>query len=212
MAEIFTKVLNSADLNEMKQINLTILKTELRDLIEAISEQLDALINLDGKIPQIEYDIIMENIRRMYESLQVFYRLNDTAEKKIFHSRKTVNEKVDPSKEAENPLESTLFTVEDLSFSKKLQEARERSMGTGSKDKTPGDLKSLININEKFLFINELFDGNLRDYSQAIDRLNIQEDKREAFAILEEMFKKNLWDAQSMAFKKLTEIIEKRFA
>ena len=34
------------------------------------------------------------------------------------------------------------------------------------------DLKAAIGINEKFLFINQLFDGNLQDYSEAIMKLN----------------------------------------
>jgi hypothetical protein len=85
-------------------------------------------------------------------------------------------------------------------------------MGAGSRENIPEDIKSLIHINEKFLFINELFGGNLRDYAQAIERLNSLKEKRTTLALLDEMFVSNLWDAQSAAFKKLREIIEKRFA
>ena len=38
------------------------------------------------------------------------------------------------------------------------------------------DLKAAIGINEKFLFINQLFDGNLHDYSEAIEKLNAMHD------------------------------------
>ena len=202
----------------MNHIDLSILKAELRDCLESINEQMDALIKLDGKIPRIEFDIILENIRKMYETLQLLYRLNDPVEKKMSGTQISRTEHADPPGKTDNhappgtPEAPTLFTVEDLSFTQKLQEAREKSLGSGSNDKIKGDIKSLISINEKFLFINELFDGNLRDYSQAIDRLNGLKEKKEVHEFLEELLKKNFWDSQSQAFIKLCEIIEKRFA
>ena len=42
------------------------------------------------------------------------------------------------------------------------------------------DLKDAIGINEKFLFINELFDGNLQDYSEALNKLNAFENLQSA--------------------------------
>ena len=236
MAEIFTKVIKFNRLDAMKQINLAILKSELHDLLESINEQTETLIYYEGKIPRIEFDIIMDNMRKMYDGLQLLYRLNNPAEIKFFsdqenkentpakmqqeqsaqalssNKQQLENDPLLPPKKSDNSTAASLFVVEDLSLTQKLQEAREKSMGTGFREKLPRDLKSLININEKFLFINELFGGNLRDYAQMIDRFNGLKEKKEAFSLLEELLKKHYWDTQSAAFKKFREVIERRFA
>jgi len=74
-----------------------------------------------------------------------------------------------------------------------------------------GDLKTVITINEKFLFINELFDGNLRDYNESVETLAKCPDKNTAVGFLDQMRRNNRWDSESDAFKKLNELVLKRF-
>jgi len=231
MAEIIAKVTKICLSGPMKEINVNILKDELLDLKEALNEQLEALIESREMLPQIEFDIIMENLRRMYDDINKLYRLNVKEEKKTtipvaepvlpfagivperttkppFETSPVIEKRNEIS---ENPPASTLFSFEDLGFTQKLQEAREKTMPRPTQ-KVHHDLKSLININDKFLFINELFDGNLREYSQAIERMNNSKEKQEAFAFLTELLKANYWNSQSPAFIKLKAIIEKWFA
>ena len=47
------------------------------------------------------------------------------------------------------------------------------------------NLKSLITINDKFVLINELFDGNLREYNESIETLNGFKDLRPALDYLD---------------------------
>jgi hypothetical protein len=235
MAQFCTKVAKICLSKPMKEINIKILKDELRDLQEALNEQLVALINYDGKLPRIEFDIIMENLRRIYDTMNKLYRLNDpdekiksfplqgntipstekkperTVETRADNTTQIAEKKIEPKKPQEEAATASLFSFEDLGFTQKLQEAREKSMGARSGQSKSGDLKSLININDKFLFINELFDGNLRDYSIAIEKLNSIKEKTEAFGYLTELMKQNVWNSQSNALTKLTGIIEKWF-
>jgi len=117
-------------------------------------------------------------------------------------SRKTE----DPDRKAIKESVGDLFANEEPSFSIRLKEARDQSLPR--KPEKPGHLKILIGINDKFLFINELFDGALKEYNEAIEKLNGCQDSREALEMLEELRLKNLWEFSSPTFQKLKGILE----
>jgi len=74
------------------------------------------------------------------------------------------------------------------------------------------DLKQAIGINEKFLFINQLFDGNLQQYSEAIDKvnsLNNLESAREF--ITTELAVRLNWDDSNEHVQNFMELVERRF-
>jgi hypothetical protein len=48
----------------------------------------------------------------------------------------------------------------------------DKSVGTKLKKKPIKDLKAAIGINEKFIFLNELFEGNSEEYNSSIDVIN----------------------------------------
>lgn len=231
-------------------MNTTILREEIQWLLEAINEQYEVIKTHEDKIPQIEFDILMENVRSLYEKLHLYNRSNDpfamfdhpvkeTVAVKIMEpiaTRASVTEKIEPGPKEGTPVikihydetvenfsktESSstdqqwqgadLFNSELTGFSGKLQEARQQSLGPRGKRTTSNDLKAMISINEKFLFINELFDGNLREYNETIEALNRFSDARSALEFLDLSRKKNLWNSESIAFSKLKELLEERF-
>ncbi len=104
-----------------------------------------------------------------------------------------------------------LFADEEPTFSIRLKEAREKSLGPKVPSARIENLKTAITINEKFMFINELFDGNLREYNETIETLNGLNSLDQAAGFLDLMRKKNFWNTGSNAFRKLTELVERRF-
>lgn len=211
----------------MTQIQKTILNGEITMLMETIREQFETLNTFEGKIPILEFDIIMENVRKLYENLYLMQRLNDPFDyiKKKEHiipeAQQTAPLKKNEPEVPEivpafiPPVQKVekgdLFTSQTSSFNDKLKDAREQSLGPRFRQTNQGDIKSLININDKFLFINELFDGDYKDYTQAIDTFNTFTEKRDAFDFLDSLLKTNLWNSTSTAFIKLKEIVEKKF-
>lgn len=231
-------------------MNTEIIKDENKWLLEAINEQYEAIHHYGEKIPQIEFDILMENVRKFYENMRILQRLNDPVlypEKKI-KTRDNIQNKADStseshgikkspppvpvqfvkspapsvpasvrhettpvSKKTSRHQEIDLFASEETAFSGKLKEARERSLGPKIMPEQIENLKAAININEKFMFINELFDGNLREYNETIETLNGFKTFDQAADFLHLMRKKNFWNTGSTAFKKLKELIERRF-
>lgn len=295
-------------------MNKMIIKEELKWLMEAINEQFEAIRTYDDKIPQIEFDILMDNIRKFYDDL---LRLKYIQEKHLIPDQKaatpqessadakaSLGSPVDPVKSsagersfvsvstrssaappekiagigvAEPPVEPVytatsgvavkedtipprqpdltppvtvpeqetegspptirvrfdkpaapkehtppakkhqhsrdmdLFASEEPSFSIKLQEAREKSLGPKGSSNRIENLKNAININEKFMFINDLFDGNLREYNETIETLNGFKSLEQAGDFLDLMRRKNFWDTGSPAFKRLKELLERKF-
>jgi hypothetical protein len=73
------------------------------------------------------------------------------------------------------------------------------------------DMKSAISLNEKFQFINELFEGSSDRYSEAINLLNScagREDSGQLFADLKSRYN---WDDQYIVYKKLHEFVIRRY-
>ncbi len=225
-------------------MNSDIIHNQLQELFDTIQEQYEVISKTKGRIPQIEFDILQENLRKIYEQVHLLQRMNDpsveppqgvppspakpgpapksrmkpgppepeiprpeikSAERPKAAIRKEEAEEEKTSKEAE----MDLFGGEEPTFNIKLQEAREKSLP--QKPEQVEHLKSLISINDKFIFINELFDGNLKEYNEAIEVLNDFKDKNEAMDALDHFRKKNLWELGSGTFMKLKEILEKKF-
>jgi hypothetical protein len=73
------------------------------------------------------------------------------------------------------------------------------------------DLRSAIGINDKFLFINELFRGNMQQYNKVLDELNDFKSLNGAQTYLMELKVEHQWEAESNAFIRLNSFIERRF-
>lgn len=214
----------------MVQVNKHILRDEIEWLLEAINEQYHVIMEYELKVPQIEFDIILENVRKLYQDFHLLQQgddLNDLIGKKsgeqvLKHitegspeltesGEKIKGPKIERKAQERKTKEIDLFSEESSGFTQKLKEAREKTLGLKMKGERSGDLKSAITINEKFLFINELFDGNLRDYNEAVETLTKCPDKDTASGFLDQMRRSNRWGSESEAFKKLNELVMKRF-
>jgi hypothetical protein len=210
----------------MTPMNKNILLNEIQWLTDAIREQVESFRERVDQVPQIEFDMAMENIRKLYEKLHILQRMTDPygfyekkstqaipaempPEKQPLPSQRPAEKKETRKKEAEK--ESDLFSDDNLKFTQKLREARGKSLGPSPGENKKESLKSLISINEKFLFINELFDGNLRDYNENIETLGGFSELQPTLDYLDQLRNKNLWESESKAFLRLKEILEKKF-
>ena len=73
------------------------------------------------------------------------------------------------------------------------------------------DLKSAIGINEKFLFINELFKGNMTEYTDTIVMLSNAETLELAHEILAPVKARYEWKEDSSAYVTLIDFLQRRF-
>lgn len=271
-----------------------IIKDEILDILESLKEQIPVLTSYTDKIPQIELDIVLSNLRRIYENVQElknFVQEKETHIKteksldvetieKVQSDSKISGEEIKPEPaideekqekdkiaeeeeskiiEKENEREITepvnpvrepvkivfeskeeeiiqprkkqikekstidLFSssqttsiadkFKDVSKSvneKILSEKEDKSIAAKMQKEQITDLKLAIGLNEKFLFINELFDGNMKEYTEAVDKLNSAESYENTMQLFEEIKNKYKWDETSDAYKKFLDLLKRK--
>jgi len=246
-----------------------VIKEEIVELLEVIIEQSEVISGYNKQIPQIEIDIILSNIRELYEKYRSLEKLNKNshnisesekvekpktetiikpiikesvisepetiAPTKNLEEIKQVEEKVAVIEEnietEENPpqkkskikkpsvdLFSAHATIADKfkddkkSLNEKLSSSQTDKSIAAKLQKNPiKDLKTVIGINEKFKFINELFEGNLQKYNDGIAKLNNFSSFEEAdkfLLILKEEFS---WGDKNEAFYELADLVTRRY-
>jgi len=308
-------------------MNRDIIRTEIRDLVEVIREQQEIILAHTGNIPQIELDILMGNVRKLYERLwelqtkvnsrqsavdsqggqgsQVGQAVAAAATVTAASSGRSVSAPVPVSEPApaersvsvpvpvseqalrsvsvsvpfsepvpvpvtesniqpeellasiETPVQAPVAEIKNEAVLPQANLSQERAKEFAKPsakatplatlfdepetlaDKFPGqaslydkisatkedkslasklqknpvsDLKKSIGINEKFSFINELFDGNLNAYNEAIDKLNASAGYTEAIAFLDgELLPAHQWDQEGQSYLNLKNLVERRF-
>jgi len=71
------------------------------------------------------------------------------------------------------------------------------------------DISSAISLNEKYVFIKELFNNNANLYESTIEKLNNASDFNEAIRYLDQRFE---WDFDEEQVQKLLELVRRRYA
>lgn len=73
------------------------------------------------------------------------------------------------------------------------------------------DLKSAIGINDKFLFVNELFGGSMEKYNKSIENLNDLKTMNGAMIYLNELKIELQWNSSNEAYQKLADLVRRKF-
>jgi hypothetical protein len=285
-------------------MGINIIKGEIKIIIETLEEQYAVINNQNGRIPQIEIDIVMANIRRLYVRLCDLNKLNSfeakdipeeffeiIPEKRLEHTEKIevqpvidkiepemtfsikevistrtkkeiieiplpepVEEKSEdifdqtniPKKENKDPeviKEKIEFSASEVKSAKpgkkdsvdlfslaeketiagkfkETQKSMHEKIAIEKPDKTLADkigqssivnLKNAIGINDKFLFINELFKGDIQEYNKTIDKLNSYSMIDECTNFLKELKEKFKWSEKPDAYQKLEDLLIRKF-
>jgi len=297
-------------------MKIKLLKDEMSTIIESISEQFDMINQHENNIPQIEMDIFMRNIQKLYENTLFLNKANQQeqpiskSEKPIQHIQEGKNETFESKEEEpadakveienqleekvkdetilhkrniviaeqvkeeiiveetkeesvkveitenkqleedlirsekeeenqenkeskssqfndsvldfgdileENETETDLFSSvkansEIVDLNKKLAEARNtQSIVEKLQSKRIESLKTVIGVNDKFYFINELFAGNSQKYEDIIYTLNNFKKLEDAMVYFSTLKYKFGWDEESEAYEKLVLMLERKF-
>jgi len=119
--------------------------------------------------------------------------------------------KAHPPKPA--PVKTTLdlfSTVPESLGSRTMAESDNSVAGRIQKERLQ-NIRSAIGINEKFLFLNELFKGDLARYNRVIDELNAMQTKQGADTYLMELKIEGQFGENHPAFEKLKEIVARKY-
>ena len=127
-------------------------------------------------------DLELENERQTSETVGGFFEQDD-AEFEL-SAPETLGEKM---------------MGEDMTLAERLQQNPLR------------DLKSAIGINDKFLFVNELFGGSMEKYNKSIENLNDLKTLNGAMIYLNELKIELQWNSSNEAYQKLKDLVSRKF-
>lgn len=108
-------------------------------------------------------------------------------------------------------VKSTVEKTTSRTIADSLGETRRQHEGATGMTNRVTDLRTVININDKFSFMNELFHNNMKGYNDFILRLNATDDKEEALRYVDEISAQYGWDNESLAVKTFYSIFERKF-
>lgn len=92
-----------------------------------------------------------------------------------------------------------------------LEQTEDISLAARLQKKPVTDLSSAIGINDKFLFLNELFNGSMEKFNKSIRALNSFSTLFGAKTYMSELQIEFQWNCESDAYKKLNDLVERRF-
>jgi len=73
------------------------------------------------------------------------------------------------------------------------------------------DLRTVININDRFSFMSELFHNNIKAYNDFIMSLNATDSRKEAMKMVDEMALQQKWNPESPTVAAFHKILDKKF-
>ena len=100
---------------------------------------------------------------------------------------------------------STETTVAD-----KFEGVDDTTIATRIQKSTIQDIRQAIGINEKFLYVNELFNGDLGKYNKAIDEFNTLTTRQGVDTHLLELKVQNQWADENEAFVKFKSLLDRK--
>lgn len=183
----------------------------IEKLLEAISSLGKILRENKITLPAVERDLLLQRMRELYETILNMgtERPGDSAEEKITAEVSSIDlptgERIShPLKQAhedEIPLrEKIAFHQDDMSIAGVMQHRKISTM------------KEAIGINEKFLFIRELFNDETDSYQRCVDKIDAATSLAEATSILDaEYASKFSWNKEGNAYFHFTSLVERRF-
>lgn len=93
----------------------------------------------------------------------------------------------------------------------RLQQEQDPTLADKLQHSALNSLQSAIGINDKFLFVNELFNGSMEKYNRSIANLDDLKTLNGALIYLNELRIELQWNSSNEAYKKLLELVHRKF-
>jgi hypothetical protein len=218
---------------------------DIKFLLDKIVKKTELLSEKGSDLSQIEIDIILSDLRDLYQYFSQL-NINSIDREEIIKTEEINKTEIENKDDSETHIPDILIkketdeikaiqnkvkeTIDDLfnssdtvtiadrfkddkkSINDKIgQRKHEISIAEKLKHEQKGDIKELIGIKEKFMFINELFDGNMNEYNEFVKNMNSLSNSSEARTFIDDMKTKKNWNANLSSLSKLSDIIDNRY-
>ncbi|MFN4123789.1 MAG: hypothetical protein ACK4GL_10865 [Flavobacteriales bacterium] len=110
----------------------------------------------------------------------------------------------------QEPKKESLFE-KAASLYDKIAKPADKSIAAQHTRQPISNIKAAIGINDKFIYLKELFKGNVDEYNAALDKLNDFDNYADAEDYFQELKEKYEWDTDSKPFQGLAELLLRRY-
>ncbi|MBN2638406.1 MAG: hypothetical protein JXR65_04900 [Bacteroidales bacterium] len=169
------------------------------------------------KNPEVDYIEEEEDLADDFSFVVEDDLEQETKEEDVFEDSETEPETETEEETTGQSVASEIKTTLDL-FSDTTEDslgttfARQKQPSLGEVMKKPvGDLREAIGINDKFLFINEMFNGDMSRYNKVLDELNDFTGLSGAITYLSELSVQYNWKKDQAAYRRFEELLQKKY-
>ena len=234
--DIYSKINEFENSEQIHLIDIDLALSKVRNLYELLSKlNTTSAYNTDNQIKdfstktkQVEKEkALVEEKPQVQE--EVVHKPVELKEEKEVEKETEIEEAKEPEliiekpnkpepKKNENSVNHTDFSPEivaDKFHSKKFvhdnisQKNVKKDVSTKMQTKPIKDINSAIGLNDKFIFIRELFGGDKDHYHETIQILNNFDTYENAIGFLNENFE---WEDDDSNFERLKELVHRKFA
>ena len=188
---------------------VTINKGVLSNMIEKLSSSAELIDDIDALLNTV-FSSLEDAPRSNTSELRKFAEIHSLVEEDLYLT------------EAEEPvLQAHEFDEEEDEEDSGLEKTLNDSF-VGNSYETVADtlkskqqvntLKSMLSINQKFMFINDLFNDSQEDFNKVLDFLETCDNKEAAVSFITNNYlKHNIWNANSPQVKEFLRLLETKF-
>ncbi len=195
------------------------LREALTELTDNIKEHSDRLTDWD-RIPVLEMNVVIGKISKLYEKAIVLREMIERSEnagipQKDTSKSKVIIEKIQETKDEELALPPAVEEAKKSVLTKEEQKKDmddDNSLAAKLKYRPISDLTKSLGINEKYLFSNELFNGNSSEMAETLKTLNNFNSFSDAQQKLNDLSKKYNWDKKNSFYKEFELLVKRRFS
>ena len=201
------------------------IRKEIANLIDSIKEHSEDIGN-KKQIPQLELEVILQKIQKLYEKSIIYNHLNKLSNESELKESVPIaivekSKQAEPIQAKENPEKQVIMDLFASELPPPVPAARNKAAtqknleviksSSNSLKKPIKDLKAAIGINEKFQFINELFNGNMQEYNIAVNQLDGLENYNEASTYVNSLQEIYRWKNEGPIVANFLNLIERRY-
>jgi hypothetical protein len=189
-----------------------------KEILAEIQQQISSFEQHHYQISDIELDLFLANAKFLVDHAHIMKRLQDASpvvqipaeEPVVVVSTIHVEETSISTPVAgttPEPVQEAKPTINDL-----LADRPEATLATKFESEPIADLKAIINLNDKLVFVKDLFNGYSLAYQEAIDMLNKLSSLEEAKNYLNENYAQvNDWASHETTATRFYELVSRRY-
>ena len=189
-----------------------------KEILAEIQQQVSAFEQHHYQISDIELDLFLANTKFLVDHAHIMKRLQDVSPEIPMPAVEPVVVIPTPHVE-ETPIltpvvETTVEPVQEAkpTINDLLADRPDVTLATKFESEPIADLKAIINLNDKLVFVKDLFNGYSLAYQEAIDTLNKLGSLDEAKSYLDENYAQaNDWAAHEATTARFYELVSRRY-